>query len=476
MENIDTPEAGDDVVDYTDQGYTEDKSRKIRISNGISLRDLNSDGIVFAPEIEEDFGRDESTQNYFSNHYEEISKLMDEKKAEEEEDVEEDEDLSEFESAKRKMVDISGGDGGVMKRVLMDGLQTLGSVPEDSTITIHYSLQLEGQDEPFDSSVLRGRPERYKLGDGQVIEGLEVGVRTMKKGEKAQFLIDWMYAYGQFGCPPRIPSRTACMATVELLDFVEEGQAEALLAMDAEERNKKHNYPDTEKVVRIEHNNGNNYVRKEEWKMALKHYDRGIKLLQEVSLANREEEDRRQKILLKLQLNTAHCCLKVKWPKKACIACREALDIEKDNTKALFRFGKAKRMLEDYDSAKDYLIRAQRRAPQDMAVAEELRSLEDQLVRQRNSEKTLCMNMFKNSGDTKRDEVEGEFYITMLEELELFQEQPEQELSLAAQFSATEMKAVTFAARKLGMEVKVEEDHRGNKKVRVIKGEVEKSD
>merc|ERR1719186_424896 len=101
-----------------------------------------------------------------------------------------------------------------------------------------------------------------------------------------------------------------------------EGQAEALLAMEVDERNKKHTYSDTEKVARIEHKNGNSYVRKDEWKMAMKHYDRGIKLLQEVNLANREEEEKRQRILLKLYLNVAHCCLKVHWPKKACIACR----------------------------------------------------------------------------------------------------------------------------------------------------------
>ena len=38
-------------------------------------------------------------------------------------------------------------------------------------------------------------------------------------------------------------------ATVELLDFVEEGQAEALLAMDARERGLAHAYPSIEKVA-----------------------------------------------------------------------------------------------------------------------------------------------------------------------------------------------------------------------------------
>ena len=35
---------------------------------------------------------------------------------------------------------------------------------------------------------------------------------------------------------------------MEVVDFVQEGQAEAFLAMDIRERNKKHAYPEIEKV------------------------------------------------------------------------------------------------------------------------------------------------------------------------------------------------------------------------------------
>ena len=38
----------------------------------------------------------------------------------------------------------------------------------------YYIVAGAGQDEPFDSSVLRGKQERYKLGEGQLIHGLEV--------------------------------------------------------------------------------------------------------------------------------------------------------------------------------------------------------------------------------------------------------------------------------------------------------------
>ena len=41
--------------------------------------------------------------------------------------------------------------------------------------------------------------EKYQLGVGKLIEGLEMGIYTMKRQEKASFVIDWKYAYGGHG-------------------------------------------------------------------------------------------------------------------------------------------------------------------------------------------------------------------------------------------------------------------------------------
>jgi len=468
MERVDQAPAEDDVVDYTAEPYDEDPNHQIRISNGINLRDLREDGIVFDPEIpDERWQKEEQQQEYFQGHAEELQKIMEEKLTLEDEAGGQEADLSEFEALKRKMEDVTEArDGGVMKKVLRDGFQTEGQVPPGATVTVHYSQSLEGQDEPFDSTVLRGRPEKYKLDEGKVIEGLEVAVKTMRKNEKAQFMIEPGYAYGHFGCPPRIPGQATILATVELLDFVEEGQAEALLAMDARERGAAHAYPSIEKVARLEHSNGNTYVKREEWRMALRHYERGVKLLDETNLANQEEEDRRQRLMLKLQLNVAHCCLKLKWPKKTCIACKEVLGIEANNTKALFRFGKAQRMLEDYRRARDYLVRAQRNKPGDPHISAELRSLEDELARMAGDERALYRGMFGDHTklEAKRGEVEKDFYENFLAELRGFQAAPARELVLPAQWTPVELKALAAAGEALGMQVTVEE-HR----VRVTK-------
>ena len=48
MEKIDQAPQEQDLVDFTE---SEDNHQKIRISNGINLKDLRDEGIVFDPEI-----------------------------------------------------------------------------------------------------------------------------------------------------------------------------------------------------------------------------------------------------------------------------------------------------------------------------------------------------------------------------------------------------------------------------------------
>ena len=152
------------------------------------------------------------------------------------------------------------------------GIQSLGQVPDHATVTIHYSLYLEYQDEPYDSSVLRGRAERYKLDDGRLLPGMELAVKSMKKKEQADFLIQPNYAFGEMGCPPRIPANAEIFAKVELIDFTEEGLAESLLAIPADERNKQKTYDELELAAVREHVEGNNFVKEQEWKSAAKRY------------------------------------------------------------------------------------------------------------------------------------------------------------------------------------------------------------
>lgn len=63
------------------------------------------------------------------------------------------------------------------------------------TVTVHYTGRLtDGR--VFDSSVERGEPISFVLGNGSVIKGWEEGVALMKKGEKATLIVPFDLAYG----------------------------------------------------------------------------------------------------------------------------------------------------------------------------------------------------------------------------------------------------------------------------------------
>lgn len=63
------------------------------------------------------------------------------------------------------------------------------------------------------------------------LAGLELGLLTMKKGEFSRFLFKPQYAYGNMGCPPRIPADAVVLYEVEVLDFLDSGQVDDFTAL-----------------------------------------------------------------------------------------------------------------------------------------------------------------------------------------------------------------------------------------------------
>ena len=57
-------------------------------------------------------------------------------------------------------------------------------------------MVIEGQDEPFDSTYLRGKSERHRIDHNKLFSGLDIAVRSMKNHEKADFIIRPEYAFG----------------------------------------------------------------------------------------------------------------------------------------------------------------------------------------------------------------------------------------------------------------------------------------
>ncbi len=90
-------------------------------------------------------------------------------------------------------------------------------MPKEGTpVTVHYTgTLLDGH--VFDSSVRRGEPATFAV--GQVIEGWNEALVTMKKGEKRTLIIPPELGYGPGGYPGVIPPNAYLIFEVELLDF-----------------------------------------------------------------------------------------------------------------------------------------------------------------------------------------------------------------------------------------------------------------
>jgi FKBP-type peptidyl-prolyl cis-trans isomerase len=95
-----------------------------------------------------------------------------------------------------------------------------GSTPKlGERVQVHYTGTLLNGTK-FDSSVDRGKPYEFPLGQGQVIQGWDEAIATMKVGERAILVIPSDLAYGDRG-NNGIPPFSPLVFEVELVDIVD---------------------------------------------------------------------------------------------------------------------------------------------------------------------------------------------------------------------------------------------------------------
>jgi len=108
---------------------------------------------------------------------------------------------------------------GLKKLVLARGPDPANVPAAGASISAHYTGRLQSDGSKFDSSVDRGTPFSFALGQGRVIKGWDVGFASMAVGEKAILVIDSDMGYGSRGAGGKIPGGATLLFEVELLSF-----------------------------------------------------------------------------------------------------------------------------------------------------------------------------------------------------------------------------------------------------------------
>lgn len=445
----------------------------VELNKGLVLNDLQSEsGAQFEIKTPKEL-TDPDTDAYFET--EEVFKQLNRECLGEDDDGE-DEGLAPFEKIAKKMEDITPEkDRKVLKSLLKQGTGALPIV--GMTLTVHYNCYVEYSDEPYDSTRLRNRPERCKLGAGSVIAGMDLALSTMRTGEMSKFLIHPDHAYGKLGVPPRIPANASILMEIELQSFTDRAELDEFNNMSEEER-KEITFKRKLKVVDTERQEGNDLFQDGKYKSALTKYIRGLRILEGAHMRNQEEEDQMKHVHVKLCLNIALCSSKLKTPERVISYCNRVLEVQPKHPKALYRKGMALMELQDFKGAHRFLSKAQQQHPSDASILSGLRELDTAWKNWNLMERSCYDNMFpgwKKGTRPKEDgksqgKVPEDVQKNIRDKLRVFQEaNKKNEMTFQAKSMApSEINFLETVAKELGMTFQRRE-YQGEQIIKIMK-------
>lgn len=267
-------------------------------------------------------------------------------------------------------------------------------VTDNSTIAYHSVMYLDKCGDPFDSSILRDRPFLSRLNGDLIVPGLRFSLTTMCVGEQAIIILDPKVAFGELGCPPRVPGNCEILYQVHIMRLYEEGSIGDFLTLSNEDQA---GYP-FERLMEMadsERKSGNSYFKEQRKKEAGIRYKRAIQVLESRPCLDEDQDRRVKEILLKLYCNVSNTSMACKRPYAAMTFARKALDIDKDCVKALYFYGKAKVDTGDWDDAAKYLRRADALKPESPDIIRELQRLNNRMEGDRLATRDLGKKMAK---------------------------------------------------------------------------------
>jgi len=90
-------------------------------------------------------------------------------------------------------------------------------VENNAIVKLNYTVGFLNGNACYSSSI--DGPLVFQIGKAQVESGLEEGIKMLKEGDKAIFIIPYLLAYGMIGDGDRIPAGATLVYNVELIEI-----------------------------------------------------------------------------------------------------------------------------------------------------------------------------------------------------------------------------------------------------------------
>lgn len=295
------------------------------------------------------------------------------------------------EQPKEEYMDILGN-GTLLKKVLQEGQ---GDRPEGRDIAvINFTGRLE------DGTVVEEeRDFVVQIDDVEVVQGLDMTLKLMNVGERAEVIVEARFAYGEQGYkneeqPERsVPPNAKITYIVELVSTKEEADLETKSYVARKDIGNK-------KRLR-----GNFWMKRQEYNLAIQSYRRSLEYLDESEggitkpTADGQAEPTNadlQELLedrMKVYNNLALAQLKIAAYDAALKSVDHVLQCQPNNTKALFRKGKILHAKGDTQGAISFLQKAATIDEDDKLIQSELSKLILKSKREARNEKDLYQKM-----------------------------------------------------------------------------------
>nr|QBH73891.1 fk506-binding protein [Isotomurus palustris] len=143
---------------------------------------------------------------------------------------------------------------------------------------------------------------------------------------------------------------------------------------------------------------GGQFFSKGNYRLALDNYKRIVDFLKAEALLHGEEEETRKSLLLASYLNQAMCNLKLNRSPQAIRNCDDALDMDKNNLKGLYRRGLARIGINEPALAKEDFECVLKMEPDNKAAQSQLKLCEKKITENKQREKTIFKKMFASIG------------------------------------------------------------------------------